>query len=106
MGRRLQGNSCQSETERGTPAFASSVRGPVDGLVWLHATQRDGDTFSGQDRLRYSSYTCFCLHKCRRAKVLRKDCWDPKSTSVKVSVSEAVSGNIHISVKVSLSSKV
>lgn len=32
-------------------------------------------------------YACFCLHKWSRAEFLRRDCWDPESTSVEVSFS-------------------
>lgn len=61
MGRRVQENPCQSEIERGTPAFANSVHGPVHRLLWAHILPKDGDTFNGQDRLTGSSTpACVC----------------------------------------------
>lgn len=61
MGRRVQENPRQSEIERGTPAFANSVHGPVHRLLWAHILPKDGDTFNGQDRLTVSSTpACVC----------------------------------------------
>lgn len=105
MGRRVQENPRQSEIERGTPAFANSVHGPVHRLMWAHVLPKDGDTFSGQDRLTASSLPAFvCTNGAGQrfwegtAGTLRVHLWRSPSLSLKPS------GNVR-TVKVSLPSK-
>lgn len=101
MGRGVQENPCQSEIERGTPAFAGGAHGPVH----RHVLPKDGDTFNGQDRLTVSSTPAFvCTNAAGQrfwegtAGTLRVHLLRPHSLSLKPS------GNIR-TVKVSLPSK-
>lgn len=105
MGSRVQENPRQSKIERETPAFANSVHGPVHRLMWAHVLPKDGDTFSGQDKLTASSTPAFV---CTNGAEQRF--WEGTAGTLRVhllrspSLSLKPPGNVR-TVKVSLPSK-